>query len=170
MAVEEWKPVVGYSGGYDVSSEGRVRNPAGHVMSPSRSESGHLRVNLWHGRGYITRHVHRLVLEAFVGQCPAGMEACHNNGIANDNRLINLRWDTLKSNHFDRVRHGRSNRGERCGRAVQTVAQVHRFVACLADGLTVKQAAARCGISSHSQAYRISTGYSWGHLWQQAPR
>ena len=30
--------------------------------------------------------VHRLVLEGFVGPCPDGMQACHNNGIRTDTR------------------------------------------------------------------------------------
>lgn len=53
-----------------------------------------------------TTGVHRLVLEAFVGPCPEGMEALHGNAIRNDNRLCNLRWDTKSENSQDRVRHG----------------------------------------------------------------
>jgi hypothetical protein len=50
--------------------------------------------------------VHQLVLEAFVGPRPRGMESCHNNGNQTDNRLVNLRWDTKSENNLDRVRHG----------------------------------------------------------------
>ena len=35
--------------------------------------------------------VHRLVLEAFVGPNPPGLECCHNNGDPSDNRVENLR-------------------------------------------------------------------------------
>jgi hypothetical protein len=51
--------------------------------------------------------VARLVLEAFVGLCPAGMEACHFNDDPADNRLENLRWDTHSNNHYDLVRNGK---------------------------------------------------------------
>ena len=51
-------------------------------------------------------YVHRIVLEAFVGPCPPGMEACHGVGGQLDNRLSNLRWDTLSQNGLDTVRHG----------------------------------------------------------------
>lgn len=56
--------------------------------------------------------VHRLVLETFVGLCPDSMEACHNNGIRDDNRLGNLRWDTRKNNQRDRIKHGTDSKGK----------------------------------------------------------
>lgn len=59
------------------------------------------------GSRYPHSYVHRLVLEAFVGPCPPGMEACHWNGIPGDNRLHNLRWDTPSANNADILRLGR---------------------------------------------------------------
>lgn len=50
--------------------------------------------------------VHRLMLEAFVGPCPPGMECRHLNGVADDNRLENLCWGTHLENEMDRRRHG----------------------------------------------------------------
>lgn len=69
-------------------------------------------------RGYVrvclysktVKPVHRLVLEAFVGPCPEGMQACHNNGIRDDNRVENLRWDTPKGNSLDKAKHGTKSR------------------------------------------------------------
>ena len=37
----------------------------------------------------VTRSVGRLVLEVFVGPCPPGMEACHNDGDPHNNWLDN---------------------------------------------------------------------------------
>jgi hypothetical protein len=34
------------------------------------------------------------------------MEACHNNGEKQDNRLSNLRWDTKSANSLDSIKHG----------------------------------------------------------------
>ena len=56
--------------------------------------------------------VGRLVLMAFVGMPKDGEECCHNNGIAHDNRLENLRWDTHLENNRDRLRHGTYGLGE----------------------------------------------------------
>lgn len=56
--------------------------------------------------------VHRMVLAAFVGPCPRGKEACHNNGKHDDNRINNLRWDTKSANLHDRIKHGHIDRSE----------------------------------------------------------
>lgn len=86
--------------------EGGCKPRLGEVwraLKPHSNPSGHLRVSL--GKGDL-RYVHVLVLEAFVGPCPEGMECCHWDGDPSNNRLDNLRWDTPKANHADSVRHG----------------------------------------------------------------
>lgn len=47
--------------------------------------------------------IHCLVLEAFIGFCPKGMQACHKDNNRANNNLSNLRWDTPQNNHLDRV-------------------------------------------------------------------
>ena len=49
--------------------------------------------------------VHRLVLEAFVGQCPEGFECNHKNRDRSDNRLENLEWVT----HIENLRNTSQN-------------------------------------------------------------
>lgn len=63
------------------------------------------------------RHVrvHAAVLLAFVGPRPNGLVCCHNNGNKLDNRLDNLRYDTIRNNILDRALHGTDNSGERHG-------------------------------------------------------
>lgn len=53
--------------------------------------------------------VHRLILLAFVGPCPPGMEGCHEDGDPLNCTLANLRWDTPKANKADSIRHGTSH-------------------------------------------------------------
>src|SRR5699024_9639299 len=70
---------------------------------------GRVSVNLFRDNIGYTRRVHRLVMEAFVGPCPEGMEVCHWNDNASDNRLSNLRYDTRSANTMDMIRNGRHN-------------------------------------------------------------
>src|SRR5512139_282070 len=112
----EWLPTA--VNGYEVSSEGRVRSieriittstgvqrhVKGRILKQASLKSGYRTVSL--GNAYPDRYVHRLVLEAFIGQCPSGMEACHNDGNRGNNALSNLRWDTRSSNGHDAVGHG----------------------------------------------------------------
>ncbi len=52
------------------------------------------------------QYVHILVMNAFIGRCPKGMECCHNDGNPTNNHVSNLRWDTHVSNVADSIRHG----------------------------------------------------------------
>lgn len=115
---EEWRPVVGWEGLYEVSDQGRVRSldrvvafgaqqrlVRGRILKGGKTVNGVPFVVLSNGE-HVNRSRHRLVLEAFVGPCPPGMEACHWNDIKTDNRLANLRWDTHAANGRDCVRNG----------------------------------------------------------------
>ena len=81
------------------------------------SFSGHVHATLTVNGETKSYPVHRLVLLAFAGPCPEGMEACHNNGNPRDNRPENLRWDTPKSNSEDKRIHGRGCIGQQNGNA-----------------------------------------------------
>ena len=123
---ERWLPVVGYEGIYEVSDHGRVwslkrtvkggrgkpRAAGGRILRGGLQQSGHRTVTLAHpDRGTKAFLVHRLVLEAFVGPCPPGMEACHWNDDPADNRLANIRWASRNENMLDRTRNGIDNNG-----------------------------------------------------------
>lgn len=113
---EVWRPIPGYTG-YEVSTLGRVRGRDRMVRARpgyERFVKGTVHVGAVDGNGYRqvnlagkTVRVHLLVLLAFSGPRPDGLEACHNNGDPLDNRLANLRWDTRLENMRDVVRHGR---------------------------------------------------------------
>src|SRR5690242_11046966 len=111
---ERWAPVPGHPG-YEVSDRGRARSLdrvrvnirgvrcryRGQPLRTWPARKGYLMVRLGAGRAYA---VHRLVLSAFVGPCPDGMEGCHNDGDTANARLTNLRWDTHAENQADIVR------------------------------------------------------------------
>ncbi len=71
--------------------------------------SSYKRVTVALSRNNVCRHkiVARLVLQAFVGPCPEGMQCCHNDSNSLNNKLSNLRWDTVNNNVKDRIRDGK---------------------------------------------------------------
>jgi ribosomal protein L17 len=113
----QWKSIPSFPD-YEVSDEGQVRKISnGHIIPQWESRSGHAKKKHWKTIPYyavtfyvngesIHRSVHRLVLQAFVGPCPEGMEACHNDGNSLNNHLNNLRWDYRSSNQLDAVKQG----------------------------------------------------------------
>ena len=115
---EIWKYVPGYEGKYVVSNMGRVkslerkvrsvnwytgkeffRTVKERILKPGPSNSGHLSVVLGHGEA--GKQVHQLVMKAFVGDPPEGMEVRHLNGDPTDNRLENLEYGTRTENILD---------------------------------------------------------------------
>lgn len=176
--LEEWRKVPGFGGHYEASSLGRVRaidrvvvkknrwgnlieqHYASRVLSPNAVKYGYLNVHIGVDGKKIVISVHRLVLLAFVGYAPDGCEACHNNGIASDNRPENLRWDTHFNNNQDRKNIGHYAVGEKHPMAKFTPEQV---IAIKTGAVTKRQAMAEFGISN-SQHHRIRAGQSWAHL------
>ena len=119
-AVEQWKPVHGYEGIYEVSSHGRVRSldrtvtysdgrvcrRKGKILRTTLDKYGYKVVGLCNQGRQKTRTVHSLVAEAFIGTRPEGMEVCHNDGSKTNNHVDNLRYGTSRENALDRLRHG----------------------------------------------------------------
>lgn len=76
------------------------------MLKLNKMKTGYVYVDLGKGNKEL---VHRLVLEAFVGPCPAGMECRHLDGDKSNNRLDNLCWGTKSENYHDKVKHGTVN-------------------------------------------------------------
>lgn len=108
-----WKDIPGYEGQYRVSEYGDIVGPRGKLLRPYRSNSAGREIVSLYKNGQRERWlIYRVVLTAFVGPCPDGMEGCHNDGNVRNNHVSNLRWDTHKNNHADKYRHGTEQVGE----------------------------------------------------------
>ncbi len=124
---EFWRDIPGYEGAYQASSRGRIRSlprfvpvyDGIHEITYSRpvpgkilqqavcDKAGHVSVHLGkHCRGI---PVHQLVMLAFYGAPPPGMEVMHLNGNPKDNRMENLRYGTHSENMIDMYRTGKGN-------------------------------------------------------------
>lgn len=124
---DEWRPVVGWEGFYEISaggkvrsinrivhfSDGRVRQYAAVDRAAHTDGFGYRKVTLKRAGKQVRALVHQLVAAAWIGPRPSGMEVCHNDGDKTNNRRSNLRYDTRKANHEDAVRHGTARRPRR---------------------------------------------------------
>lgn len=165
--------------------KGRKISNFGRVWSPLRSgKILKLNQRMVNGRpaniiasGYVDGKfrsfaVHRLVLDAFVGPCPEGMEGCHNNGDPWDNRVENLRWDTHRNNMRDSMRHGTfvipkkrgaPRRGQASNKAKITDDQAREVKKRLASGERCIHVARAMKVS-YNTVTKISSGASWAWL------
>lgn len=104
--------------------------------------------------------IHVLVLNAFVGDRPVGLEARHLDGDPTNDHLSNLKWGTQAENYDDRRRHGTANDGERHGNAKLTNAQVREI---RRSTERIDALAARFGVSRVT-VWSIRGGRSWRNI------
>lgn len=172
--VEEWRPVVGWEGQYDVSSLGRVRRTVGSkrwgTILRFSYVKGYARCRLFRRPGITSVVVHRLVAEAFIGPRPDGHEVNHKDGARANNRPDNLEYVTPAGNTAHAVTVlGRPNGrpGTQNGRATLTEEDVQKAISMLAAGQPKKAVAAHFG-KHWSWAYGLSHGRIWRHLTPQS--
>lgn len=120
-----WMNIPGFPG-YHANAGGQIRScriwNKPRILKPAKNKNGYLMVML--GRGN-SCYVHELVLLAFHGQRPMYHQASHVNGVRDDNRIGNLRWESPKDNNARKVAHGTNNHGERQGAARLTAEDVY---------------------------------------------
>lgn len=111
--MEEWRAIKDLPG-YSVSNKGRVRKDSnGQIMVLSKN-GGYLRIT-------ISKHVHRLVAEAFIEK-PDNERVWvdHIDGNRGNNNVENLRWVTPSENATAYGYHSRIKNKYRKVRAIHT--------------------------------------------------
>lgn len=110
---EIWKPAVGYEGRYEVSNMGRFWSVRAKVFPKAQvTEKGYLRVGIISDDGHqCSKSIHSMVLTAFVGPRPNGLQTAHLDGNPSNNRLSNLAWVTPKENCSHKKLHGTHRTG-----------------------------------------------------------
>lgn len=175
MSDEQWRPVSGYEGWYDVSDLGRVRRVAagghgavpGRVLRPLDNGRGYQTVML--SRHGTTRrfHIHRLVMAAFVGPVPTDRrEVNHLDGDKANNRPVNLEY----VNHYENMAHAADVLGRQFGGrgidhpgAKLTEATVRDIRARCAAGETSRTIAAAHGVCRHTVS-KVWRRHVWAHV------
>lgn len=164
--MEQWKPVPGREGEYEVSNQGRIRSldravvqqRKGKMLSPGRSSNGYPSVVL--GKKD-SRTLHSIVAAAFYGPCPQGMQIRHLDGDRSNAAADNLRYGTPAEDGADRVRHGRSVRGSRFKSTRLTEAKARRIRA-LKGRVSQSALALHYGVSP-AAIQAIHDGRTWRH-------
>lgn len=170
IAKEEWRPIAGYEGLYEVSSLGRVRSldrlvhGYGYAMQPKNGRMlkldgsrPYLAVTLCRRQVLKRMRVNRLVAQAFLPPpLPGQSEVGHIDHQPRNNRHTNLEWCT----HLENVAH--STVAMRKARkltadAVRSVWQSHHA------GESSSSIARRLGVSSQNIS-DIVTGKLWAHV------
>lgn len=167
--MEEWRPIPGFETSYEVSNLGRVKTikqgegaRAGRILRPAVNLHGYIQYAL--GK-YGGRHTaHKLVMLAFVGPCPDGMERNHINGVKADNRVENLEYVTKSANNLHVTHTLQKRRGESHGNAKLSdddVREIRRLAA--ESNLTHAEIGAKFGITNKNVGY-IVRRQAWTHV------
>lgn len=118
---EIWKDIPGHEGNYQASNFGRIKslNYQGKhrelIMKPKNLGNGRFAVKIFKNKLYKYEKIHRLVLMAFCGKCPEGMECMHLDDNPSNNKIENLKWGTRSENQKQKFKNGRSTRKYKTG-------------------------------------------------------
>ena len=96
--IEEWRPVVGYEGLYEVSNTGKVINiKTGHILKQHKDKDGYWVLSLKRDK-YKNYFAHRLVAQAFIPNPNNLPQINHKDEDSTNNNVDNLEWCTCKYN------------------------------------------------------------------------
>lgn len=118
MKAEDWRPIKGFEGLYEVSNTGKVRSLdrivkdkngkrarkfKGRELKDVCANTGYHHVSLHKNSGRdVRRQVQTLVAEAFLSESWfEGAQVDHVDGIRDNNHVSNLRWVTPAQNNLN---------------------------------------------------------------------
>ena len=105
MSSEEWSPIEGYEGLYEVSTHGNVKSlkrkfvPEDSLLTKHATNRGYEIVHLRLNGKQNSKLVHRLVAQAFVSNPEDKKEVNNKDGIKTNNYMENLEWVSSSENH-----------------------------------------------------------------------
>lgn len=174
---ERWLPVPvpGYDDLYEVSDLGRIRSLkkrnkwlAGRIIKCFPNSDGYASVTMKSNSVNYRQPVHKLVLVAFIGPCPPGLQCRHLDGDRWNATLSNLEWNTYQVNQDDIEAHGNRLRGSRQPNSKLTESKVRKIRTLVSiDRLDRKQIARRFGVhvsTIHRVVSRTAYWASWTHV------
>jgi hypothetical protein len=142
---EEWKPVVGFEGLYEVSDLGRVKrigkaaqNGKGHgggarigrILAPQKHKGGYVAVQLWKNGKMIRPLIHRVVAAAFIGEIPGNHQVNHKDGDKKNNAHSNLEYVTRSENMDHAYKNGLHAFTDRMRKVLSARRKPRRMILC----------------------------------------
>lgn len=183
IIAEEWRPVPGAEGRYEVSNLGRVkslrrvvscgirrgkpqtRTVPEKILSPGKDTDGYDLVHFsWKEKEKPKPcTVHKLVAMAFLGPKPEGCWVLHGPNGKEDNSVENLYYGTPAQNVQDKWRDGTIVLGEQHHKAKLTQQNVLAIRDCHAKGMTMKEIAKIYGVNQ-TAIHKIISRVNWKWL------
>lgn len=178
---EEWRPVVGYEGLYEVSNHGRVRSFGryrrgindskrfcpGRILTLILNKDGYPIVNLYASTDSTSKktfRVHRIVADAFLCPAPDGKnEINHINGIKTDANATNLEWVSHAENQAHAGRIGLMAHGDSHPKTLLSTNEIHEVRVLQLQGLSQREIGERFGVSRHVIGF-VLRGQTYKHV------
>jgi hypothetical protein len=165
--IEQWQPIPGYNGVYEVSDHGGVRSArTGRQFSVRNPNKRYQHVRLVDPSGNDCYHlVHRIVAEVFV---KPKFQVNHKDGNKHNNRADNLEWVTQIQNmrHASKLGLLVVPKGEARSDAKLTDAKVRDIMRLISEGQIPQYKIASMFGVSPMVISNIKHGISWRHVTQ----
>lgn len=169
---EQWRPVAGHEGCYEVSNFGRIRGVARlrryrhglckvreHYLKPRIGNSGYLMATLSKDGKHHHLNIHILVAEAFLGMRPKGLIVHHVDADKSNNFASNLAYISRRQN----LKLGSLAYGERHCMAKLKERQVPAIRELAKQGVPQCQIARLYGVKA-STIWSVLNSQSWTHV------
>lgn len=167
---EEWKPINGYEGLYEVSNFGRIKSLIFHngkndrILKQRINKYGYAQVGLYHNKEKQpkTFTVHRIVASNFITNPNNYNQVNHIDGNKTNNNVNNLQWCNSKINNRHRV-YVLKRSGLPLGKQVQcietgecfkSIRQAERKYGCLGLG----------DVINHKKGHLTYAGLHWKQI------
>lgn len=171
---EIWKPVIGFEGAYEVSSEGSVRSLTrtygnrtfqGMPIKPRKNKQGYLYVSLQKAPIKKTGKIHKLVAEAFCSRPHGSVVVNHLDGNKTNNKAPNLEWTTLSGNSLHAWENGlqTATHGDSNWNATLSNHDVDEIRSLLIRGAPHEEIARKFGVT-RSVISGIRNGQRWASV------
>jgi hypothetical protein len=164
---QEWAVIPSSGGLYAASSRGAIRRLK---RSPHHPQHNGILKPVGGTNGYLTvtinkrqRSIHRLIAEAFLGECPSTLQVNHKDGNKQNNNIENLEYVSCRQNLCHALSTGlRTNRGDKNAMAKLTEDTV-REILSLKGTATQQEIGARFGVTRRAVGM-IFNGDTWSHI------